>query len=76
MPNTRSASSAQQHVSVIYGDGFHSFWLQRDATLAELAVHVGALAALHDGAPLTIDIAFQEQRRSPKRTTLPQQNTA
>ena len=69
MSNTRAASSAQQHVSVRYGDGFHSFWLKRDATLAELAVHVGALAALHDGAPLTVDVAFQKQRRSPKRAT-------
>jgi hypothetical protein len=59
MPHIQPAPSTQQHVSVMYGDGLHSFWLQRDATLAELAVHVGALDALHEGAPLTIDIMIE-----------------
>lgn len=63
MPNTHAASSTQQHVSVMYGDGVHSFWLERDATLAELAVHVSALDALHDSAPLTVDIAFELPRQ-------------
>ncbi len=76
MPHTHPAPSTQQHVSVMYGDGVHSFWLERDATLAELAVHVGALDALHEGAPLTIDIMFEPSPRRFQSAPLAQQITS
>ncbi len=76
MPHTHPAQSNLQHVSVMYGDGAHSFWLERGATLAELAVHVNGLHALHVGAPLTIDILFKPKPRRSQSGPLQQQITA
>lgn len=67
MPNAHASSPQHHHVSVLYGDGSHSFWLARGATLAELAVHVGGLDALHDCGPLTIDIALVQPRGNAQR---------
>lgn len=61
MSNLRIEAPRNHHVSVRYGDGFHSFRLARGATLGELAVRIGGLDGLHDGAPLTIEIAVEPQ---------------
>jgi hypothetical protein len=60
MPNALSALVQHHRISVLYGDGSHSFWLAQGATLGELAGHIGGLDALHDAGPLTIDIAFKQ----------------
>jgi hypothetical protein len=62
MPAKHVTSSFKNRVSVTYGDGLHAFWLRSDATLAEVAAHVGTLDAFHAGAALTVDIAFQQHR--------------
>jgi hypothetical protein len=62
VPNAHLGTSQQHHVSVLYGDGSHSFWLARGATLAELVLRVSGLDALLEAGPLTIDIRFEPRR--------------
>ncbi len=59
MSHLRTEAPQNHHVSVTYGDGFHAFKLTRGTTLGELAVRVGGLNTLHDGAPLTIEIVVE-----------------
>ena len=51
-------------VTVMFGDGAHSFQLRDGATLTELANHIGILGADHDGAPISIDIEFMAPREN------------
>lgn len=63
MFNLRSEAPQSSRVCIKYGDGVHSFRLAQGTTLGELAVRVESLAALHDGAPVTIDVVLETSDR-------------
>lgn len=46
------------NVQVQFSDGTHSFLLPAGATLVELADRVDDLAAMHDCAPIAINVDF------------------
>ena len=54
--------SRPSHVTVKFGDGWHSFPLSDGTTLTELADRIDALGAVHAGAPISIDIEFTTPR--------------
>jgi hypothetical protein len=55
-PPSSAEASSPKFVSVQYGDGFQSFWLAPDATLAELAARIGEMDDEHDGGPMVVDV--------------------
>jgi hypothetical protein len=61
MLSLRTEAPQDHHVSVKYGDGFHSFRLARGTTLGDLAARVGGLDTLHESAPLSIEIILEGQ---------------
>ena len=71
MRNLQTAVPESHHVSITYGDGAHSFWLARGATLGELAVHVSDLDALHSSTPLAIEIVVETPRRDTTPASAP-----
>ena len=71
MLHTPSRSSRPSHVTVKFGDGWHSFPLAAGATLTELAECIGVFGAKHDGAPISIDIAFETPPASSKAQSHP-----
>lgn len=68
MLHTHTRNSNPSHVTVRFDDGAESFPLAAGATLTELVDYIGVLRAQHDGAPISIDIAFiTERAQSPAR---------
>lgn len=68
MASTIAREIHTSHVQVQFSDGTHSFLLPAGATLVELADRVDDLAAMHDGAPIAINVDFDlpPARRSAK----------
>ncbi len=63
MPTSRTEAPQNHRVSIMYGDGAHSFWLAPGTTLGELAVHVSGLDTLHANTPLAINVVVETPRR-------------
>ena len=58
MLDTYANNRAPPHVTAHFNDGAHTFLLPQGATLAELADRIDELAALHEGAPISIHVDF------------------
>lgn len=67
MTSTSLREKQPRHVMVQFGDGGHTFLLPAGATLMELADRVNDLTAIHDCAPISIEVEVEIDTKNSRR---------